>query len=124
MTDDQYLVLQALYQLEEARLLAAEYNLWTTPTDVANALPADHPNYGDLPWVRERLRDLWISRKVLQVTDEVETPQLMAPVELSGHEVHGVDETQLAVEATDCRRPPNPPPPPCEEVAVYVLIAI
>ena len=35
MTDDQYCVLQVLYQLEEDRLQTAQYDIWTTPADIA-----------------------------------------------------------------------------------------
>src|SRR5438128_7600815 len=116
MTDDQYRVLQVLYQLEEDRLQAAQYNIWTTPSEVAAALPPDDPNYGNAAWVRERLEELLISRKVLQVTDEVEMPTQMVSVTLSDRDVHGFDESRLAVEATDCRRPASAPVPACEEV--------
>jgi hypothetical protein len=119
MTDDQYRVLQALYQLEEDSLQAAQYDIWTTPADVAAALPPDDPHFNDVAWVRERLEELWKARKVLQVTDEPVAPTQMVEVELSGRDMHGAGEARLAVEASDCRRATGVAPPPWEQVALY-----
>lgn len=103
MTNDQSIVLRALYELEEEELKRNSFDIWNTPLRIAYRLLPSHPRYGDVTWVKERLQELWIGRKVLQVPIEPTPPQELTSVELDELSRHGVNELNLAVEANDCR---------------------
>lgn len=103
MTEDQKSVLEALYACESADLGRGVYETWRNPEEVAVALAADHPKRGDIAWVSARLRELWISRKVLQVPTEEEGRFELADVVLQDLDALGETPTRLPVERNDCR---------------------
>ena len=116
MTPEQNLVLKALYDIEEPELQRNRFDTWATPADIANRLPVDNPRYGDETWVRNKLSELWIARKVLQVPKEPVAPETLHDIILTDLDAHSLSETKLAVEDNDCR---GTPPSPMEQVAIY-----
>src|SRR5437763_1971132 len=119
MTDEQYRILQQLYALEAEPLQAQRLDVWTTPGQLAAALPPDDPLHGDQVNVRAILESLWRARKVLQVPEEPARPSRTQPVEVDGHDAHGPGEQRLAQEEDDCRLPAGTAAPAWEEVALF-----
>src|SRR5690242_9994273 len=97
MTEDQIDVLRALYEVEQAHHRAHRQAMWSTAADVAAAMDASHPRHGDATWVREKLQELWVSRRVLQVP-LTEGSYELHDVVLRGRDTHGGVEERLAVE--------------------------
>src|SRR2546425_10345178 len=117
MTPEQYRVLQAMYDIEEHSLRHNNFDAWTTPEDLAAALPQTHALSGDVSAVRQVLESLWIARRVIQITDAPAAPHEIRRVELDDHAAHSAAERWLATEQTDCRF--TDPVPSWEEAAVY-----
>ncbi len=103
MTNDQREILRLLYELESARLAQGEFEIWTTPADLLNALPTGHEHSGDEGWLRGVLEELWSMRKVLQVPDN-ETPNELKDVELQSQDAYTESgSSRIPLEANDCR---------------------
>jgi len=105
MTEDLITVLDALYRVERQKLQRSEFNAWTTPHEVAAALPPQHPYRGNGAWTRERLEELWTARKVQQLPAEVAKIAEMRDVRLRGLDVHGDEDGRLRNEQNDARGP-------------------
>ncbi|KYF70833.1 DEAD/DEAH box helicase [Sorangium cellulosum] len=103
--DDEELVLQALYSLEGRRLSAGQFDGWTTPAEVAAALPEGHAQRGDALWTRAVLERLWLRRRVLQVPDASEgaEPPTLHDVVLRERDAYADADTRIPVEQNDCR---------------------
>ena len=99
-------VLNALYSVEQPSLLRGDFAPWSTPEDVAAALPAGFPHHGDAAWTRAQLEDLWAARKVLQIPgEEAVEPSAMRAVRLRGLDAHGDEDGRLRNETNDVREP-------------------
>ncbi|MBN8460102.1 MAG: DEAD/DEAH box helicase [Verrucomicrobia bacterium] len=107
MNDDLIKVLDALYSVEHENLLRSDYQQWTTPGEVAAALPTEHPRKGDELWAREQLERLWIARKVMQLPEEAPGPAELRDVELLGLDRHGDENGKLRLENNDVRGKDN-----------------
>lgn len=116
MTPDQNIVLDALYNLEEAALQRHEFDFSFSPNDVAGAVAKDHPHHADVAWTRQILEELWVRRKVMQFAPEGAEAQL-DDVRLEGHDALGaVPSCGLPVEQDDVRGHDGHP---WERVALY-----
>ena len=110
-------VLNALYLVEQPSLLRGDFAPWSTPEDVAAALPADSPHHGDATWTRTQLEKLWIARKVLQIPGEgAGEPAERREVRLHGLDAHGNEDGRLRNEQNDVRLPADSE---FAEVAIY-----
>lgn len=118
MTDDLITVLDALYRVEQQKLQRSEFDAWTTPEEVAAALPHGDPNHGNATWARERLEELWTARKVQQLPVEIAEAAEMRDVRLRGLDVHGDEDGRLRNEQNDARGP-DPNGSDFAQVAIY-----
>src|SRR6266567_2498841 len=115
MTDDQQVILNAVYEIETARLNRGYFDGWIMPAEVAAQLPSNHPRRGDELWVRRILENLWITRKVLQIP-EAEGSNELEDVWLRDADAYGEIDCRIPVEANDCR---GSDPHPWQRAARY-----
>src|SRR5690348_9756653 len=110
MNADHYRVLQALYELEEQRLKRNEFEFWLTPAMIAQKAAADEA------WVRLRLEELWLHRKIQQVCFDGSQPLELRDVVLDDQDRHGPGEEKLKLEVNDVRGDAGSP---YQQVAVF-----
>jgi hypothetical protein len=116
VTPEQETILDALYRVEAERLERNDVEAWSTAAQVAQKLSPTDTHFGDEVWVRSRLTDLWIQRRILQVpVESAEEPELRDAV-LDGLDVHGRNESRIALEQDDVR---GAPASPWQSVALY-----
>ncbi|BDG08615.1 DEAD/DEAH box helicase family protein [Anaeromyxobacter paludicola] len=115
MTTDEQAVLQALYDAERPFLEMGQFDVWSTPQSIADALPEGNTRRFDATWVRSVLERLWTDRRVLQVPIGTGNYALQDVV-LRDRDSFGTGESRLPVEQNDCR---GDDPHPFERVAIY-----
>src|SRR5271157_3311503 len=103
MNDDLIDVLNALYRVEQDNLLRSNFDAWSTPDEVAAALPEGHARRGDFGWVRGQLETLWLARKVMQLPEGEPEPSEVRDVAMLGLDRHGSENGRLRLEQNDVR---------------------
>jgi hypothetical protein len=116
MNDDLIDVLNVLYRIEQENLLRSDFDSWSTPEEVAAALPEGHAHRGDFEWVREQLETLWLARKIMQLPQGEPEPSTLRDVVLLGLDRHGNENGRLRLEQNDVRGTDSSP---VAQVAIF-----
>ena len=103
MNEELIAVLDALYAVESERLSRSDFNGWVTPAEIAARLAeVGVPNTAP-GWVRARLDELWIARKIMLIPVGEAEPVHLAEVVLAGLDRHEDADGRLRLEANDVR---------------------
>jgi hypothetical protein len=103
MNEELLAVLEALYAIEGESLVRGDFDGWVTPNEIAARLADTGSPTSGLNWVRARLDQLWIARKILLIPKEEAEPAHFVDVELIGLDRHEEVDGRLRLEADDVR---------------------